>query len=172
MVVCIGSTGTWVRGFLSPTSTTIVRAVPGWPTLVYYIDDPKLCMFHSQTMNHNFHVHVNRVPPYPSSKNPCAAQYSSVHYNPFNVNSTAEAGYSAACNAHGQMRCELGDLSGKTGQLNIDGSNQLRTVHMLPLEGRQSSKFSISACSICLVPGVHNATPLSAHGTIGSVVSR
>ena len=41
------------------------------------------------------------------------------HFNPFNVDITADSGYSTECSVYSPLRCESGDLSGKHGKLNI-----------------------------------------------------
>ncbi|XP_065174498.1 uncharacterized protein LOC135804536 isoform X2 [Sycon ciliatum] len=92
----------------------------------------------SSTSNHNFHVHVNRIPPYPYNKSPCQELYAGGHYNPLEVNISTVSGYLSACSPGAELRCEVGDLSGKTGQLNVDGSPRFSTVAFLPLEGPYS----------------------------------
>lgn len=62
-------------------------------------------------------------------------------YNPYNVSSDGD--YSTACNPSNQFRCELGDLSGKHGQISIrsatGGTQKYFFSDMqLPLSGPQS----------------------------------
>eukprot|EP00117_Sycon_ciliatum_P016138 scpid49237/ scgid5830/ len=86
------------------------------------------------TSGHNFHVHVERVLPYNNSL--CGV--TGGHYNPLNVNLSSATGYSTACGPRSQLRCEVGDLSGKIGQLTIDGTARMYPIAQLPLEGPNS----------------------------------
>jgi hypothetical protein len=65
------------------------------------------------TVGHNWHVHQRRR----ASDGMCRGPVGG-HYNPFNVNLTKPA-YTNQCGPDSQLRCEMGDQSGKHGKLTI-----------------------------------------------------
>lgn len=92
------------------------------------------------TINHDWHIHQFQVG---GDMLATASRCASVgpHYNPYNV--SLDGDYSTACNPANQFRCELGDLVGKHGQLNIRTSSGGKqkyffTDMQLPLSGPQS----------------------------------
>ena len=92
------------------------------------------------TIGHDWHIHQLRVgDDMMASTGRCSSV--SGHYNPYDVFLNGD--YSTACNPSNQFRCELGDLVGKHGQLNIrtvtSGSQKYFFTDMqLPLSGPQS----------------------------------
>nr|QDX46957.1 superoxide dismutase [Azumapecten farreri] len=69
------------------------------------------------TVDHNWHIHVNRINE--AFGMDVSQRCSSVggHYNPFSVD--LGGNYAQQCNSANQLRCELGDLSGKHGKINV-----------------------------------------------------
>ncbi|OWF38323.1 Superoxide dismutase [Cu-Zn], chloroplastic [Mizuhopecten yessoensis] len=69
------------------------------------------------TVDHNWHIHVNRINEAFGMN--VSQRCSSVggHYNPYSVD--LGGNYGQQCNPNNQLRCELGDLSGKHGKLNV-----------------------------------------------------
>ncbi|XP_060076592.1 uncharacterized protein LOC132556215 isoform X2 [Ylistrum balloti] len=93
------------------------------------------------TVNHNWHIHVSRINEAFGMN--VSQRCSSVggHYNPYSVDLTGN--YNTQCNPNSQLRCELGDLSGKHGKLNVRTSSggksrMFFTDVDLPLSGPNS----------------------------------
>ncbi|EDV22758.1 uncharacterized protein TRIADDRAFT_58654 [Trichoplax adhaerens] len=86
------------------------------------------------TIQHNWHVHESPVNnDATASQGRCASTEG--HYNPFMVNVTKPA-YTQQCNRGNYLRCEVGDSSGKSEQINItDNFQYLTTDSYLPLSG-------------------------------------
>lgn len=94
----------------------------------------------TRTLNHNWHVHAS---PMGNDMLNDTQRCQSVgpHYNPYSVQLSGN--YTTECNPDNPFRCELGDLSGKHGKLNIrtDLGGMQRyffTDMQLPLSGPQS----------------------------------
>lgn len=89
------------------------------------------------TTGHNWHVHVTRAD-YRTGVESCGASVTGPHYNPFGVFTNGT--YRMDCNSEDQLRCELGDTSGKSGGLSLDGNPFLLQDDYLPLTGAYSGK--------------------------------
>ncbi|KAL4232370.1 hypothetical protein ACF0H5_009938 [Mactra antiquata] len=94
----------------------------------------------SATINHNWHVHQV---PVGNDMLGTSQRCQSVqgHYNPYSV--LLQGDYSTMCNSKNMFRCEVGDLSGKHGKINIRTSNNGKQKYFftdvqLPLSGPQS----------------------------------
>lgn len=99
------------------------------------------------TYGHDWAVFVNQVGedafnPVPTVK--CIA--SGFRWNPFLVASD-NSFYKSDCSPRNQLRCEMGDLSGKHGQLTIGSRKLLLTDVNLPLAGN----FSVMKRSIVIM---------------------
>jgi Cu/Zn superoxide dismutase len=92
------------------------------------------------TFDHKWHVHQNPAAAYGGvGEGNCAFWYAGDHYNPENVD--LETDYNDDCRPENQLRCELGDLSGKHGKYTIhprDSALGRRQTYdsSLPLTGR------------------------------------
>ena len=91
-----------------------------------------------QTYRHNWHVHIDPVGP-TMDVAACSSMNTGGHYNPFSVDVAAM--YMSVCNANRQLRCELGDSTGKTGTIDLNGMGFLRQDQYLPLFGMYSGKL-------------------------------
>lgn len=94
----------------------------------------------SSTANHNWHVHELPVGNDMLSQTERCMSVTG-HYNPYVVDLAGD--YSTMCNPANHFRCELGDLSGKHGKIDIrtvDGKTQkyFFSDMQLPLSGPQS----------------------------------
>lgn len=96
--------------------------------------------FYTQTRNHEWHIHqLEMGDDMLASKGRCSSVGG--HYNPYNVSLVGD--YPSACDPLNQLRCELGDLVGKHGPIDIrsaTGGTQkyfFSDMH-LPLSGPQS----------------------------------
>ncbi|XP_060606664.1 uncharacterized protein LOC132758969 isoform X1 [Ruditapes philippinarum] len=94
----------------------------------------------SPTVNHNWHVHETSMGDDMLSQTG-RCQSVGPHYNPYSVYLSGD--YTTMCNSYNQFRCELGDLSGKHGKLNIRSNlgGKLRYFFsdmQLPLSGPQT----------------------------------
>ncbi|XP_053381588.1 uncharacterized protein LOC123557821 isoform X2 [Mercenaria mercenaria] len=95
----------------------------------------------SATVNHNWHVHEKAMGDDMLSPTQ-RCQSAGPHYNPYSV--FLDGDYASMCNPGNPFRCELGDLSGKHGKLNIRSAVDNRKLKyffsdmQLPLSGPQS----------------------------------
>nr|XP_039259748.1 uncharacterized protein LOC120336197 isoform X1 [Styela clava] len=88
------------------------------------------------TNTHNWHVHV-----YPVNDDALTGTCASAggHYNPSGL--SVASPFSTECNSNDPLRCELGDLSGRLGQINIVSTQRTEsgkfffTDEYLPLSG-------------------------------------
>ncbi|XP_052229101.1 uncharacterized protein LOC127843264 [Dreissena polymorpha] len=72
------------------------------------------------TVNHNWHVHQYLAgPDFMAQESRCSS--AGAHFNPYGVDMSSN--YSIECNSEKPFRCELGDLSGKHGNVNIRKSS-------------------------------------------------
>ncbi|CAH1783697.1 unnamed protein product [Owenia fusiformis] len=92
------------------------------------------------SVDHKWHVHVDPIKAdFMSDTGRCASCQG--HYNPYSVDLSAT--YSS-CSSSNQLRCEVGDLSGKHGKIGIGNSGSGLWYHNfytdidLPLNGPQS----------------------------------
>ena len=88
------------------------------------------------TFGHSIHVHTGRVGPQ-TDEGACAGMYTGGHYNPHGVSVRAPR-YGQECTVDYPVRCEVGDISRKTGSINLDGSPIFRNIPELPLRGPES----------------------------------
>ncbi|XP_069140703.1 uncharacterized protein [Argopecten irradians] len=95
----------------------------------------------SATSNHNWHIHVDRINEAFGLN--VSQRCSSVggHYNPYAVD--LGGNYATECNPSNPLRCEVGDLSGKHGKLNVrtptGGKTRMFSTDVdLPLSGPNS----------------------------------
>lgn len=70
-------------------------------------------------MGHNWHVHQQRR----GAGSMCSEENVGSHYDPFLVKTAMNAEYDMECEPNAQLRCEMGDLSGKHGQMRIEGGS-------------------------------------------------
>ena len=98
----------------------------------------------AMSLGHNWHVHENLVSGGDSS---CTS--AGGHYNPRNV--TIDSDYHSLCNSSAPSQCELGDLTGKSGQLNFvdNRARLLYTDTDLPIAPNDNG-FSINNRSIVI----------------------
>ena len=94
----------------------------------------------SKTTNHSWHVHETSIGDDMMSQ---TGRCKSVgpHYNPYSVYLSGD--YISMCNSYNQFRCEVGDLSGKHGKLEIGSDTAGKMKYFfsdmqLPLSGSQS----------------------------------
>ena len=66
-------------------------------------------------MNHAWLIHTARA----GSNNTFCDPVDGI-YNPYSVNTSKESGYLNDCTALSQLRCAMGDLSGKLGELGLE----------------------------------------------------
>ena len=95
----------------------------------------------NKTRNHKWAIYVNQVgaDAFIDAKNVrCLA--GGYRWNPYLVESKSER-YSKDCNAQNQLRCEMGDLSNKMGELTIGDKAQILVDQNLPLIGNFSVMF-------------------------------
>ncbi|XP_062511965.1 uncharacterized protein LOC134187802 isoform X3 [Corticium candelabrum] len=99
----------------------------------------------SATTGHNWHIHQTPTAGFADNgRANCGGGYTGGHYNPHNV--YLMGNYLVDCNKQNQLRCELGDLSGKHGRYTIESvsSNKGRQLSQdidLPLFGPTSVAF-------------------------------
>ena len=93
------------------------------------------------TQEHTWHVHETAIGAdrMVSREQRCVSVGD--HYNPYDVDLGGD--YASQCRSNKQVRCELGDLSGKHGKLNIRTASGQKTKYFftdiqLPLSGPQS----------------------------------
>ena len=98
---------------------------------LYYVDDS------AATVNHNWHIHRDLVhththththtfsslPPSPQPTETyrigdCGPERAGPHYDPTDQDATS-AGYSERCRSNTPVGCEVGDLTGKLGTVNV-----------------------------------------------------
>ncbi|XP_052772106.1 uncharacterized protein LOC128211398 isoform X2 [Mya arenaria] len=94
----------------------------------------------SATINHNWHIHETPLGADFLSPN-ARCQSAGGHYNPYKVDLNGD--YMTHCNNENHFRCELGDLSGKHGKINVRSSSGGKMKYFfsdmqLPLSGPQS----------------------------------
>jgi Cu/Zn superoxide dismutase len=85
-----------------------VRDVQVWGKL-YYVDDS------ATTLDHNWHIH-DRLPMEDYRVGMCAS--AGPHYDPTGANASSP-GYNTSCTVQTPMMCEVGDLTGKLGTVNV-----------------------------------------------------
>ena len=90
----------------------------------------------SQHPDTSFLWHVHQYPfPLNGLENPCSASLTGGHYDPLGAN--LQPNYTAIC-AVDQRNCEIGDLSGKFGRLNVSDTSVAYTDPFLSLYGEYS----------------------------------
>eukprot|EP00117_Sycon_ciliatum_P048323 scpid32648/ scgid2310/ Superoxide dismutase [Cu-Zn] len=155
-----------VAHFYAPLAGTIYfRQIDAFETSVFV--DLARTDGGPSSAGHHWHIHANPIgnDRFPSVAQRC--QSASGHYNPFNV-SVAQLTYN--CNAHDQMRCELGDASGKSSPLDFMATGSNRFVYtdvFLPLQGR----FSVLGRSV-VVHTANAGAPRLACATIEPYADR
>ncbi|XP_067951286.1 uncharacterized protein [Watersipora subatra] len=96
----------------------------------------------TETRNHNWHIHE-----YSIAGTDCST--AGLHYNPFDVDISTQT-YKTDCDLETPRKCEVGDLAGKLGQINIGTKdNPTRYVfndNFLSLRG----KFAVLAKSLVI----------------------
>jgi len=142
----------WLCGNIEQHSVEVETAIVRFTTPVYgtmYLRQPKsqpdedttvlielANMNGMATSSHKYHVHVDPVP----SLGACSS--TAGHYNPATVN--IDSAYSTVCDVTSPYRCELGDLSGRHGnlviasQLRQGGNKYFYSDPSLPLSGAHS----------------------------------
>ena len=110
------------------------------------------------TSGHAWYVHEG----YTEGNGTCS-HHIGAQYNPYRVNTTAESGYLDDCTSLNQLRCAMGDLSGKLGTLELQlvTSSPHKTysfydgnLHVLgPFTSESIDKLTCTLC--CASPNLH-----------------
>ena len=110
------------------------------------------------TSGHAWYVHEG----YTEGNGTCS-DHIGAQYNPYRVNTTAESGYLDDCTSLNQLRCAMGDLSGKVGTLELQlvTSSPHKTyslydenLHVLgPFTSESVDKLTCTLC--CASPNLH-----------------
>ncbi|XP_067035339.1 uncharacterized protein [Acropora muricata] len=101
-----------------------------------YVDVKYMYNSTKKSVDHPWHVHVKPEGNDTFAEMGKRCKSLGGHYNPYNVDLSGT--YKSSCVPDNEMRCEVGDLSGKNARLNVGYGKQFFTDSDLPLFGDMS----------------------------------